>query len=134
MTHQLTDSPLQTKSGLTTKMELFTWPPSSGLASIHRDCLSILAYCRFLGVPVAVHESANPLGTPRGDLPVFRHNTTAASRPLAHFDEVVEHLKGCNFHADYALNPKQRSECVAFKKLLEEKWVPAAEFAFWDTC
>ena len=109
-------------------MELYSWPSSFGLPSWHRDCLAVHTYCRFLGVPVTVHESANPLFTPAGDLPLFKHNGVR----LHTFEGVVAHLRTeSNFDADYALSAKERSECMAFKKLLEDKWMPAAEFAFW---
>ena len=36
-----------------------------------------------------------------------------------------------NFDADYSLTPKERAECMAFKRLLVEKFAPAVDFYFW---
>jgi metaxin len=149
-------------------MEFHSWSPAYGLPSMHPGCLAIHTYCKFLGVPVAVHENNNPLGTRSGDLPWFttgggqqakrdrrgapkaeaEYNTArkadedsngggsddsslAVHGALDTFEEVVQYLKSEHFSTDYSLSAKERSECVAFKKLLEDKLAPAYEFVFW---
>ncbi len=50
------------------------WSGDWGLPSVHPECLKILAFAKFSGAPVVQRSSNNPFWTPRGDLPVFRHN------------------------------------------------------------
>jgi len=109
-------------------MELHSWSSSFGLASWHRECLAIQTYCKFVGAPITVHDRNNPIGTRDGDLPHFTHGKSVT---LSSFDEVVDHLRTVNFDADYSLTPKERAECMAFKRLLLEKFAPAADFYFW---
>jgi len=109
-------------------MELHSWTSSFGLASWHRECLAIQTYCKFVGAPITVHDGNNPIGTRDGDLPHFTHGKKVT---LHTFDEVVDHLRTVNFDADYSLTPKERAECMAFKRLLVEKFAPAVDFYFW---
>ncbi len=50
------------------------WSGDWGLPAVHPECLKILAFAKFSGAPVVQRSSNNPFWTPRGDLPVFRHN------------------------------------------------------------
>jgi metaxin len=55
-------------------MEVDCWAGDWGLPSVHPECLKILAFAKFSGAPVVQRCTSNPFWTPRGDLPVFRHN------------------------------------------------------------
>ena len=62
--------------------------------------------CRLRQVyfPISVQKSTNnPFWSPKGNLPVFRHNGIV----LNDFPAVVKHLKSCNYSADYNLTNKQ---------------------------
>jgi metaxin len=65
-------------------MEVDCWAGDWGLPSVHPECLKILAFAKFSGAPVVQRSSNNPFWTPRGDLPVFRHN----GRQLTDFQTV----------------------------------------------
>ena len=109
-------------------MEAWVWPSDWGLASIDSHCLQIIAYAKFSGAPIIIHESGNPFWTPKSNLPVFKHNNELQ---LSSFSAIVEHLKTMNYSADYNLSPIQRAEVAAFTHLMEEKLYPALLYVFW---
>jgi metaxin len=108
-------------------MEAWVWGSDWGLASIDSHCLQLMAYAKFSGAPLVIHESGNPFWTPKGNLPVFRQNGV----DLANFSPVVSHLRQHNYSADYNLTPKQQAEVIAFIQLMEERLYPALLQVFW---
>ncbi|GBP58137.1 Metaxin-1 [Eumeta japonica] len=96
-------------------IELDIWRGEWGLASIDLECLRVLTYMKFIGVPVKVRESNNPFFTPKGTLPVMRDGRTI----LSNFEEVIEHLKALT------------AEASAFNQFLRDKLYPAYIFALW---
>lgn len=110
-----------------TTMELECWSEDWGIPSIDSECLKILAFSKFSGAPIHQKYSNNPFWTPKGDLPVFRHNGTQ----MTDFISVAKYLKSCNYSADYNLTSKQVSESNAFIQLMDEKLHPALKYLMW---
>lgn len=108
-------------------MEVDCWSGDWGLPSVHPECLKILAFAKFSGAPLLQRSTNNPFWTPRGDLPVFRHNGPL----LTDFQAVSKYLRSCNYSADYNLSPKQIAEANAFTQLIEEKLDPAWKYILW---
>ncbi|CAB3244932.1 unnamed protein product [Arctia plantaginis] len=108
-------------------IELDIWRGEWGLASIDLECLKVLTYMKFIGVPVRVREANNPFFTPKGRLPVMRDGR----KLLTNFEEVVEHLKSLHYSTDVHLNTKQAAEASAFTQYLGEKLYPAYQYAWW---
>lgn len=108
-------------------MELDTWSPDWGLPSVDPECIKILAFAKFSGAPIAQKSTNNPFWTPKGDLPVLRHDGLV----LTDFNSTARHLRDCNYSADYNLSSKQLAEASAFIQLMDEKLSPALKFLMW---
>ncbi|XP_047505595.1 metaxin-1 isoform X1 [Pieris napi] len=108
-------------------IELDIWRGEWGLASIDIECLKVLTYMKFIGVPVRVREVSNPFFTPKGTLPVLRDGRKA----LTNFEEVVAYLKSLDYSTDVHLNTKQAAEASAFTQHIREKLYPAYQYAWW---
>ncbi|XP_050679408.1 metaxin-1 isoform X2 [Leptidea sinapis] len=108
-------------------IELDVWRGEWGLASIDLECLKVLTYMKFIGVPVRVREVTNPFFTPKGKLPVMRDGRNV----LTSFEEVVDYLKSLHYSTDVHLNVKQAAEASAFTQYLRDKLYPAYQFAWW---
>ncbi|XP_014359346.2 metaxin-1 isoform X1 [Papilio machaon] len=108
-------------------IQLDIWRGEWGLASIDLECLKVLTYMKFIGVPVKVHEANNPYFAPKGRLPVMRDGRHV----LTTFEEVVDHLKSLHYSTDVHLNTNQAAEASAFTQYLREKLYPAYEYAWW---
>ncbi|XP_022836573.1 metaxin-1 [Spodoptera litura] len=108
-------------------IELDIWRGEWGLASIDLECLKVLTYMKFIGVPVRVREANNPFFTPKGRLPVMKDGRNL----LTNFEEVVDHLKSLHYSTDVHLNTKQAAEASAFTQYLREKLYPAYQYAWW---
>ena len=100
-------------------MEISIWSPDWGLASVDFGCLTMLAYAKFSGAPINVKETNSPFWTPRGKLPVFRHNASedlngsaGYTSAITSFQAFVTHLRKSKFSADYNLTAKQCSEVI----------------------
>jgi len=110
-------------------MEVECWADDWGIPSIDPDSLMILAFAKFSGAPVTQKSTSNPFWSPTGNLPVFRHS--AGGVVATDFQDVVKHLKSCNYSADHNLTDKQISEAGAFINLIQEKLRPALKYVFW---
>ncbi|XP_045775864.1 metaxin-1 isoform X1 [Maniola jurtina] len=108
-------------------IELDIWRGEWGLASIDLECLKVLTYMKFIGVPVKVREASNPFFTPKGTLPVMRDGRTV----LTNFEEVVSYLQSLHYSTDVHLNQKQAAEASAFTQYLHDKLYPAYQYAWW---
>lgn len=80
-----------------------------------------------MGASVSVVESDNPLFSPGGDLPVFRHKSFVCSD----FDSLVLHFAGERFSTDHALTAKQEADSKALKMLVQARLKPAFELDVW---
>ncbi|XP_041980382.1 metaxin-1 isoform X2 [Aricia agestis] len=108
-------------------IELDIWRGEWGLASIDLECLKVLTYMKFIGVPVKVREVSNPFFTPKGTLPVVRDGR----KVLTNFEEVVDYLKTLHYSTDLHLNTKQAAEASAFTQYLKDKLYPAYQYCWW---
>jgi len=108
-------------------MDLECWSEDWGIPSINPECLKILAFAKFSGAPIVQKCTNNPFWTPKGDLPVFRHNGAV----FTDFVSVTKHLRSCNYSADYNLSSKQVAEANAFIQLMDEKLNPAMKYLMW---
>lgn len=108
-------------------MEIDVWKGDWGLPSIDIECLQILTLAKFAGVPLQVNRTNNPLFTPKGKLPVFRHN----KQVLSSFEAVCAYLKQRNYSPDFGLSTKQCSEITAYTKYLWDNLYPALQYVWW---
>jgi len=108
-------------------IDLECWSEDWGIPSVDAECLKILAFAKFSGAPINQKCTNNPFWTPKGDLPVLRHNGVV----LTDFVSVTKHLRSCNYSADYNLSSKQVAEANAFIQLMDEKLSPALKYLLW---
>jgi len=108
-------------------MEIDIWKGEWGLPSIDVHCLQVLTYAKFSGAPIKINPTNNPLRTPHGALPVFKHD----NEKLTKFSDISSHLRKFNHSADYELSPKQCAEVLAYSQLINEKLNPALKYVWW---
>ncbi|XP_072938356.1 metaxin-1 isoform X2 [Epargyreus clarus] len=108
-------------------IELDIWRGEWGLASIDLECLKVLTYMKFIGVPVRVREASHLLFTPKGTLPVLRDG----EKVLTNFEEVVDYLKSLHYSTDVHLNDKQAAEASVYTQYLRDKLYPAYQYVWW---
>ncbi|XP_025076711.1 metaxin-1-like [Pomacea canaliculata] len=109
------------------RMELQVWKGDWGLPSIDPNCLAVLAYCKFSGVPVDVKITGNPWKSPSGELPSLRHVETTETN----VQDIFAYLRKQNWGSDFELSTKQSADVVAFSSMLEEKLLPAILHLWW---
>ncbi|KAF7406410.1 hypothetical protein HZH68_005779 [Vespula germanica] len=109
------------------KMQLDVWKGDWGLASIDTECLQVLAYARFNGIPLQVKATNNPFKTPNGRLPVLRTKHTSLDK----VSEIIQYLKKTNFDSSSANNSKEYAEFIAYDTMLKDKLYPAMQFIWW---
>lgn len=108
-------------------MELYIWGGDWGLPSVDLDCLQVMAYAKFSGVPLQTTVTNNPFWTSNGSLPVFKHGTQV----LSNFCEITAYLRKKNFSADFGLTPKQCAEIVAYTQLLKDQLYLGLQYVWW---
>ncbi|XP_078041458.1 metaxin-1 isoform X5 [Augochlora pura] len=85
------------------ELELDVWKNDWGLPSVDVECLQVLAYAKFNGIPIKVNTSGNPYNTP--------------------------HEKQWNSETE--LNATECALILAYNELLKEKLLPALQFIWW---
>merc|ERR1712071_739462 len=110
-----------------TNMEIDIWKGEWGLPSIDVQCLQVMTLAKFSGAPLKINTTNNPLRTPTGSLPVFRHDDEC----LTKVGDISSHLRRTNHNSDYELSPKQCAEVLAYSQLICEKLSPALKFVWW---
>jgi len=108
-------------------MEIDIWKGEWGLPSIDVQCLQVMTLAKFSGAPLKINTTNNPLRTPTGSLPVFRHDDEC----LTKVGDISSHLRRTNHNSDYELSPKQCAEVLAYSQLICEKLSPALKFVWW---
>ncbi|KAK7480011.1 hypothetical protein BaRGS_00028744 [Batillaria attramentaria] len=108
-------------------MELHVWKGDWGLPSVDPNCLAVLAYCKFSGVPLDVKVTGNPWRSPTGELPNLRHNEVSETK----VHNIFSYLRKQNWGSDFELSTKQCADVVAFSSMLEEKLLPALLHLWW---
>lgn len=108
-------------------LQLNVWKGDWSLPSVDVECLQVLAYAKFNGIPLKVNTSANLFKTPNGKLPVLKCNTGTFDTAK----NIIEYFKQINFNTEYELKEKQRSKVLAYDAMLKEKLFPALQFIWW---
>ncbi|XP_033750171.1 metaxin-1-like [Pecten maximus] len=108
-------------------LELDIWGGDWELPSVDSDCLTVLAFAKFCGVPCKVVKRNNPVWTPSGTLPVLREDGKSATKMSEILDIIrkrgptgVTHKVGAN-----------DADIKAFTSLLEQKLLPAVLHTWW---
>ncbi|XP_063054027.1 metaxin-1a [Engraulis encrasicolus] len=109
-------------------LELFCWKGNWGLPSVNTECLIVLAYARFAGVPLKLHKTANPWGSPTGVLPALK---TRQDESFSQPSKIIIEFRKQKYNADFDLSAKEGADTLAFISLVEEKLVPALIYALW---
>ncbi|XP_059172484.1 metaxin-1-like [Physella acuta] len=109
------------------KMKLEVWRGDWGLPSIDPNCLAVLAYCKFSGVPIEIVKTGNPWRSPTGNFPILRHKNATYSR----VSDIFAYLRKQNWGSDFQLTTKDSADVVAFSAMLEEKLLPALLHLWW---
>ncbi|XP_076758510.1 metaxin-1 isoform X1 [Xylocopa sonorina] len=107
--------------------ELNVWKGDWGLPSVDRECLQILVYAKFNGIPLKIDTSGNLFRTPNGRLPVLKtsYGTFDAVK------DIIRYFRGKNYNTEYGLSQKQCANVVAYDTMLKEKLYPALQFIWW---
>ncbi|XP_046357275.1 metaxin-1-like isoform X1 [Haliotis cracherodii] len=108
-------------------LELQVWKGDWGLPSVDPNCLAVLAYCRFSGVPVRVRKTGNTFRSPSGEFPMLKHKGITETKVA----EIFSFLRKKNWGSDFELTNKQSADVIAFSSLLEEKLLPAVLHLWW---
>ncbi|XP_041962457.1 metaxin-1a isoform X1 [Alosa sapidissima] len=113
---------------MATPLELFCWKGNWGLPSVNTECLIVLAYARFAGVPLKLHKTANPWGSPTGILPALK---TQENGSFSQPSKIIIEFRKQKYNADFDLSAKEGADTLAFISLVEEKLMPALIYALW---
>ncbi|XP_015175035.1 PREDICTED: metaxin-1, partial [Polistes dominula] len=108
------------------KMQLDVWKGDWGLPSIDTECLQVMAYARFNGIPLQVKATNNPFKTSNGRLPVLRTKHTCLDK----VSEIILYLKKTNFE-NSENGSKEYAEFIAYDTMLKDKLYPAMQFIWW---
>ncbi|KAK2579233.1 hypothetical protein KPH14_008202 [Odynerus spinipes] len=108
------------------KLQLDVWKGDWGLASIDTDCLQVLAYARFNGIPLKVNATNNPFKTPNGQLPVLRTKFTSLDK----VNDIIQYLNKLNYNTSKS-DSTEHGEIIAYSILLKDKLYPAMQFIWW---
>uniref|UniRef100_A0A670YN12 Metaxin n=1 Tax=Pseudonaja textilis TaxID=8673 RepID=A0A670YN12_PSETE len=108
-------------------MELYCWAGGWGLPTVDPDCLAVLTYARFTGVPLKVHKITNPWRSPSGSLPALKTSDGVFSDT----QEIITHFRKQQFNADYDLSALQGADTLAFLSLINRKLLPMLIHTFW---
>ncbi|XP_014482527.1 PREDICTED: metaxin-1-like isoform X2 [Dinoponera quadriceps] len=104
-------------------LQLDIWKGDWGLPSVNIECLQVLAYAKFSGIPLKINLTSNPFKTPNGRLPLLRAGMNT-------FDTVKDILPlfGGKYNSDCILTDMQYADVMAYDALLKEKLYPALQY------
>uniref|UniRef100_V9IIZ0 Metaxin-1 n=1 Tax=Apis cerana TaxID=7461 RepID=V9IIZ0_APICE len=107
--------------------ELSIWKGDWGLPSVDTECLQVLVYAKFNGIPLKINSAGNPFTTPNGSLPVLktRNGTFNAVK------DIIEFFRKERYNTEYELSRKQCAKVMAYGTMLKEKLFPALQFIWW---
>ncbi|XP_072760799.1 metaxin-1 isoform X1 [Anoplolepis gracilipes] len=108
-------------------LQLDIWKGDWGLPSVDVECLQVLAYAKFSGVPLKINLANNPFKTPNGRLPLLR----AGLNTLDTVKDILPFFRAEHYNSDYILTEKQCADVMAYDALLKEKLYPALQFIWW---
>lgn len=98
-----------------------------GLPSIDTNCLQVLAYAKFTGIPIKVNTCGNPFKTPHGRLPLLRYGAQTWDT----VKDIIEVFRQNNYNADCSLSFNQCALVLAYDALLKEQLLPAMQYMWW---
>ncbi|CAG9865219.1 unnamed protein product [Phyllotreta striolata] len=112
----------------TDKFQLVLFEGDFALPAIEPESIKSILYCKIAEAPVTVrlfnsYRNCALYKTP----PLLLHDKVTCTDS----EQIVAYLKCNNFNIDRELDPKQRSECLALKNLVQSKLKPAVEFNYW---
>ncbi|KAL6259576.1 metaxin-1 [Pogonomyrmex barbatus] len=108
-------------------LQLDVWKGDWGLPSVDIECLQVLAYAKFSGVPLKVNRASSPFSTPNGRLPLLRVGPST----LDTVKDILPFFREKHYNSDYILSDKQCADVMAYDALLKEKLYPAFQFIWW---
>ncbi|XP_060063689.1 metaxin-1-like [Ylistrum balloti] len=108
-------------------LELDIWGGDWELPSVDPDCLTVLAFAKFCGVPCTAIKRNNPVWTPSGTLPVLRNGNKSSSR-MSEMLEIIRKKSPTGVTNQVGQND---ANIKAFTSLLEQKLLPAVLHTWW---
>ncbi|XP_011866341.1 PREDICTED: metaxin-1 isoform X2 [Vollenhovia emeryi] len=108
-------------------LQLDVWKGDWGLPSVDVECLQVLAYAKFSGIPLKVNLASNLFRTPHGRLPLLK----AGLRTMDTVKDILPFFRTKHCSSDCALSDKQCADVMAYDALLKEKLYPAFQFIWW---
>ncbi|OWF54070.1 metaxin-1-like [Mizuhopecten yessoensis] len=108
-------------------LEVDIWEGDWELPSVDSDCLTVLAFSKFCGVPCRAVKRNNPVWTPSGTLPVLR----ADGKSVSKMSEMLEIIKK---RSPTGVTPQvgpNNADVKAFSSLMEQKLLPAVLHTWW---
>ncbi|XP_041362963.1 metaxin-1-like [Gigantopelta aegis] len=108
-------------------IQMQVWRGNWGLPSSDPNCLAVLAYCKFSGVPVRIRKTGNTLRSPSGAFPILRHRAVTETKVSG----IFSYLRKQRWGSDFELSNKQGADVIAYSSMLEEKLLPAILHLWW---
>lgn len=108
-------------------LQLDMWKGDWSLASVDPECLQILAYARFNGIPIKVNTTNNPFTTPNGQFPVLR----TRFNNLDKIRDIVQYLNKLHSNSIPANDSIEHANILAYDAMLKDKLYPAMQFIWW---
>lgn len=125
---------------MSTNLKLCVWEGDWGLPSLDKNCLSVMAYCKFSCIPIEFERTNNPwkfssessifkkiLNGSIDNLPILTYSEEKITRVA----DIINFLKRNNWGTDYELSSKQNADAIAYTAMIEEKLSPALLHLWW---
>lgn len=109
-------------------IKLYQFPPMWGLPNPSPFCLKLETYLRMAGLPYEAPRKANLRNAPKGKMPYIEDQ----GKVIADSGLIIEYLKKTyGDKLDAHLNPLEKSQAVAFTRLMEEDLYWCAVHSRW---
>ncbi|XP_038076905.1 metaxin-1-like [Patiria miniata] len=108
-------------------MDFDCWKGDWGLPSVDVKCLNVLTYAQIAGINLKVHKNRFWWRNLTAHFPIFQ----AAEDVLRSDTEAIQYLKENQANLDGDLTDQQRADILAFKALMEEKYLPGLLHVWW---
>ncbi|KAI4497147.1 hypothetical protein M0802_007631 [Mischocyttarus mexicanus] len=109
------------------RVQLDAWKGDWGLPSVDIECLQVMAYARFSGIPLQIQATNNPFKTSNGRLPVLKTKHSSLDK----INEIMLYLKKINVNLVTENGSKEYAEFIAYDTMLKDKLYPAMQFIWW---
>ncbi|KAK9308849.1 hypothetical protein QLX08_001270 [Tetragonisca angustula] len=104
--------------------ELTIWKGDWGLPSVDTECLQVLVYAKFNGIPLKVNAVGNPFNS---NLPILKYNNYTFTK----VKDIIEVFRENNYNTEQNLSRKECAKIMAYDIMLKEKLFPALQFIWW---